>query len=125
MRKVFGMFGLLVALIATVAIIEPLVTGGHAFISPENIRNVSTWTGLYGILAIGEAFVIITGGIDLSVGSIVGLIGILAAMFMRDFGISAIIVIPGLLAFVALLGVVHGLLITKARMQPLWMAQNG
>ncbi len=46
----------------------------------SNINNVMHWTALFGILALGAAFVIITGGIDLSIGSVVALTGIVLAM---------------------------------------------
>ncbi|HOX39612.1 MAG TPA: ABC transporter permease [Candidatus Brocadiia bacterium] len=120
MRKVLGMFGLLVILVVVVAAIEPLMTDSPAFKSAQNIQNVATWTGLFGILAVGEAFVIITGGIDLSVGSVVGLVGVVSASMMHGAGaeVSPAVVIPLCLALSLVLGLIHGLLITKARMQP-------
>jgi ribose transport system permease protein len=53
------------------------------FWKPNNIENLLHRTSLYGLLGIGVAFVIITGGIDLSIGSVVCLSGCLLAMFLR------------------------------------------
>jgi len=73
---------------------------------------------MYGILTIGQAFVIITGGIDLSVGSIVGLTGSLLPMLLRDYGMPVGVVIPLIILLSAGIGLFHGLLITKLRLQP-------
>jgi ribose transport system permease protein len=58
------------------------LTGG-LFLKPNNIENLLRRTSLYGILGIGVAFVIITGGIDLSIGSVVCLSGCLLAIFLN------------------------------------------
>ncbi|MGI6455845.1 MAG: ABC transporter permease [bacterium] len=111
MKKVLGIFILvLVVIILTAAIAPP-------FRSPVNIQNIIRWTGLYGIMTIGEAFVIITGGIDLSVGSIVGLTGTITPM-MLDSGMSIWLVTFIIFALSLVIGLTHGLLITKLRLQP-------
>jgi len=88
------------------------------FVSPRNIQNIMRWSGLFGIIGIGVAFVIITGGIDLSIGSMIGLIGCLMSMALMDWGFG----ITGTLVFIMiislLLGLSHGLLVTKAGLQP-------
>ena len=63
--KELGIFVLLVVLCVFVT----LMSGG-TFIHPENLQNTSRLIGLYGIFSIGLGVVIITGGIDLSVGSL-------------------------------------------------------
>jgi len=68
-RKELGVFLLLVALCAIVAIASP------QFLSVTNVQNVARLVGTYGIFSIGVGFVIITGGIDLSIGSICALLG--------------------------------------------------
>jgi len=80
--------------------------------------NMARWTGLYGILAIGACFVIITGGIDLSIGSLVGLTGSLFPLLLVREGVP--VVIGFILVFVCALviGLIHGFLITKLRLQP-------
>ena len=81
MKRVAGIAVLLLVIMATSAIIEP------TFLNPYNIKNILRWTGLFGLLSLGEAFVIMTGGIDLSVGSIVEFIGAFAAHFLMGYKI--------------------------------------
>ncbi|HSG71180.1 MAG TPA: ABC transporter permease, partial [Planctomycetaceae bacterium] len=88
------------------------------FISAYNIQNLLNWTGLFGILGIGAAFVIITGGIDLSIGSVVGLVGCLLPMFIVERGYSIPTSIGLVMVISASIGLVHGLLITKMKLQP-------
>ena len=70
-RKERGVLLLLVALCAIVAIASP------QFLSVTNLQNVARLVGTYGMFSIGVGIVIITGGIDLSVGSICALLGVL------------------------------------------------
>ncbi|MFO0912974.1 MAG: ABC transporter permease [Pirellulales bacterium] len=84
--KSLGIFGLLVALCVFMAVMtaDPWYDIFHStFLQPNNIENLLRRTAMYGILGIGVAFVIITGGIDLSIGSIVCLAGCLLALFLR------------------------------------------
>lgn len=76
--KVIGILTLLIVLCAFLAITVP-----DSFLTGNNIENLLRRTALYGILGIGVAFVIITSGIDLSIGSVVCLSGCLLAMFLR------------------------------------------
>ena len=70
-RRELGMFGLLVGLIVLTTILNP------NFLSWEHFRNVTRTVGTYGILSIAVGVVIITSGIDLSIGSLMALLGIL------------------------------------------------
>jgi ribose/xylose/arabinose/galactoside ABC-type transport system permease subunit len=113
MNKILGILMLLVfSCVATTMLSE------GTFVSPRNIQNIMRWSGLFGIIGIGVAFVIITGGIDLSIGSMIGLIGCLMSMALMDWGFG----ITGTLVFImvisVLLGLTHGLLVTKAGLQP-------
>lgn len=74
-KKIFGIFGLLVVIVLFTAIMA-----GESFLKPANIENTIRWTALFGIIAVGVSFVIMTGGIDLSIGSVICLIGCLLAM---------------------------------------------
>jgi ribose transport system permease protein len=67
---------------------------------------------------LGLALVIITGGIDLSVGSIMALLGVLLAMMLVERHWSPWIAVPAVLAIAALVGLLNGFLITKVRLQP-------
>lgn len=75
--KVFGIFLLLVGLCAFLSFYTP-----DSFLKGNNIENLLRRTSMYGVLGIGVAFVIITGGIDLSIGSVVCLAGCLLALFL-------------------------------------------
>lgn len=119
MRKVLGLAALLAGLVIAAYVWERIEHGSSKFLTQGNVRNLLTLVGLFGILSIGQAFVIITGGIDLSVGSVVALLGILAAdLLARGEGWPPIAVIPAVLLLAAAIGVWHGILIAKARMQP-------
>lgn len=111
MKKTLGIFGLLLVVCVFTAM------NSDNFLSAYNMQNTFRWTGLFGVIGVGVALVIITGGIDLSIGSAIGLVGSLLALFLSK-GYSPWVVVPGLLAGSALIGLFHGLLITKMRLQP-------
>ena len=77
-KKVFGILGLLVVICLFTAWQAP-----DSFLKPTNIQNTIRWTALFGIISIGVSFVIMTSGIDLSIGSVIALIGCLLAMFLQ------------------------------------------
>lgn len=84
--KSIGIFGLLVALFLFMAFMtaDPWYDiADSTFLLPNNIENLLRRVSMYGLLGIGVAFVIITGGIDLSVGSIVCLSGCLLGIFLQ------------------------------------------
>ena len=57
------------------------------FISPINLSNTANLVGLFGIFSIGQGFVIITGGIDLSVGSMFALLGVIFIDLMTTYNL--------------------------------------
>lgn len=77
-RKVFGILGLLIAVCTFTACMAP-----DSFLRAANIENTIRWTALFGIVSVGVSFVIMTGGIDLSIGSVVGLVGCILAMSLK------------------------------------------
>jgi ribose transport system permease protein len=95
------------------------------FATLDNALNVLTRTAFIGIIAVGMCFVIISGGIDLSVGSMAALIAGCMILLMNGIaakvGSPALVVVLGMgLALVlgAAFGLAHGLLITKGRIEP-------
>ncbi|MCA9136397.1 MAG: hypothetical protein KDB00_06555 [Planctomycetales bacterium] len=112
MNKILGIFGLLlfVCLFTTVL--------SDSFVGELNMYNTTRWSALFGILSIGVAFVIITGGIDLSIGSVVGLVACLLPMMVVDHGISPGYAILIVMAIAGGIGLLHGLLITRLDLQP-------
>jgi ribose transport system permease protein len=87
------------------------------FTKPANLAVIMRFVATFGILGIGEILVIITGGIDLSVGSMTALTGVLVAWLMlKGVGGVTLGVIPAIvavLAFSALVGLWHGFFVTK------------
>ncbi len=98
------------------------------FLDPSTMTMIAKHVALYGILALGMTFVIITGGIDLSVGSVVGLIGMLAGGLIQEgltihfagvtlyFSVPVIVILMLLIG--ALIGWINGLIITKLNVAP-------
>ncbi len=96
-----------------------LVIGGvinPRFLSVDNMKIVTRDIAILGIAAIGVGFPILTGGIDLSVGSIVGLGGVMVAYFMMTLGLPVWFSILLTLVMALLIGWVHGLFVTRLRM---------
>ena len=112
MRKELGTFILLVVLCVVVAVLNP------RFLSAANLQNMARLIGMYGIFSIGVGLVIITGGIDLSVGSVFALLGVLLSMALVEWGMPSGLAVLLVIAVATGLGVLHGFLITKVRMQP-------
>ena len=112
MKKELGTFILLVVLCAIVAILNP------RFLAPANLQNMARLIGAYGIFSIGLGIVIITGGIDLSVGSVFALLGVLLSMMLVSWRWPAPLAVLCIVAIGMSLGALHGLLITKLRLQP-------
>jgi ribose transport system permease protein len=107
-----GIFVLLIVLCIFVELMNP------RFLGITNLTNMSRLIGMYGIFSIGAAFVIITGGIDLSVGSMFALLGVLQSIVLVDRGWSALPAVLAILAVGVGLGSIHAFLVTKVRLQP-------
>ncbi len=112
MRKELGIFILLVALCVVVAAINP------RFLGVANLQNMGRLIGTYGIFSIGLGLVIITGGIDLSVGSVFALLGVLLSMMLTEWGWPSAVAVAAVIAAAMALGWLHGFLITRVRIQP-------
>ncbi|MBD2450893.1 ABC transporter permease [Nostoc sp. FACHB-152] len=87
----------------------------QTFLTPLNIMNVMRQNSMLAIVALGMTVVILSGGIDLSVGSLVALGGVVAAMLV---GQGSFIAIACGIISTTLLGAVNGLLVSRARLQP-------
>lgn len=107
--KYISLIGLLVLCII-IAVISP------RFLTVSNVLNVLTQVSVNAILAIGMSFVIITGGIDLSVGSVLAITGAVVATFAKTGGN----ILPGVIAAIiigAAIGLANGLLVSKGKVQ--------
>jgi ribose transport system permease protein len=111
-KKTLGIFALLVVIC--------LYTGFNSpnFRTAENIENVLRWTALFGIISIGVSYVIISGGIDLSIGSVVSLSGCVLIWLLTEKEVSVPVALLTVIAMSVAIGLAHGLLITKAGLQP-------
>jgi ribose transport system permease protein len=104
--------------IAAVALFLVLGLLNSQFLTPGNLRDVAVSASVNAIIGIGLTFVIITGGIDLSVGAIASFVGIVSANFMVSGGLSPILaLIVGIAAGVGC-GFVNGFLITGLKLPP-------
>lgn len=108
--KYKSLVGLLV-LITIVTILSP------SFLSTKNIFNILRQTSVNGIIAAGMTFVILTGGIDLSVGSILAISGAVCASLLAS-GQNIIIAVLVALIIGAMVGFLNGFIITKGKLQP-------
>jgi ribose transport system permease protein len=99
------------------------------FLGADNARDVTRQASMLGIFAIGSAFVIITGGIDLSVGSLVGLTGVIIAKVSSHssggMGYSLWVGIPVALGIALLIGWIQGAMITRLDLQPFIVTLGG
>jgi ribose transport system permease protein len=111
-KKDFFLLILILVVGAVVAIINP------RFLLPINIANTANLVGMFGLSALGQAVVILTGGIELSVGSMIALIGVLFVDFIANQNIPWPIAVVLMLALAVAVGLIHGLLITRLRLQP-------
>ncbi|RIL34690.1 ribose ABC transporter permease [Staphylococcus equorum] len=103
-----------IGLILLVIIISAL---NNAFLEPSNLFNLLRQVSINGLIAFGMTFVILTGGIDLSVGSTLALSSAMVAILMVS-GVDSIIALLLGCIFGAVLGAVNGLLITLGKMAP-------
>ncbi|EFH11344.1 ABC transporter permease [Pseudoroseomonas cervicalis] len=111
-RKDLGLAALLIVIGAITAVLNPL------FLSTVNLLNMANLIGLFGIFSIGQGLIIITGGIDLSVGAMFALLGVIFVDLLVNYEIFwpyAVLIVLGL---GLLLGALHGLLVTRLGMQP-------
>ena len=112
LKKELGLFVLILVVGTAVAAMNP------RFISPINLANTANLIGLFGLFSIGEGFVIITGGIDLSIGSIFALLGVifidLLVTYQLHWALAVLLIVLAGLA----LGAIHGFLVTRMRLQP-------
>ncbi|MBV9538966.1 MAG: ABC transporter permease, partial [Acidisphaera sp.] len=82
MRKELGLLVLLLVVGGITGALNP------AFLSTVNLLNMATLIGLFGVFAIGEGLVVITGGIDLSVGSMLALLGVVFVDLLTTYDLA-------------------------------------
>jgi ribose transport system permease protein len=112
MKKELGIFVLLIVLCVIVAAINP------RFLGADNLQNTARLIGMYGIFSIGLGIIIITGGIDLSVGSIFALLGVLMSMMLTEWGWPGVVAALAIIGIGMALGALNGFIITRIGIQP-------
>ncbi|CAG0969384.1 Ribose import permease protein RbsC [Rhizobiaceae bacterium] len=111
-RKDLGLLILILVVGTVVAIINP------RFLSPINLSNTANLIGLFGIFAVAQAFVIISGGIELSVGSIIALLGVIFVDLVSSGALAPGMAVVLVLVLGCMIGMAHGLLVAKMGLQP-------
>src|SRR5215472_14764660 len=120
-RSVAALLGILILAV----VVSPVASdGSRIFLQAGNLTDILRQISLIGILSLAMTFVILTGGIDLSVGSILALSTALTAMFLTrnwqyaGFGAHMVRAIALVLAVSAAVGALNGVIIAALRMQP-------
>ncbi len=106
-------YGLLIGFLALCVVLSSI---SPVFLTPSNVFNVALQASVVAILAFGQTFVILSRGIDLSVGSVLALSGAVMASLTGRYGAAA-----GILAGLAvgwLLGITNGIFVTRAKVAP-------
>src|SRR5436305_9423825 len=111
MKKELGIFILLIVLCVVVSVINPRFLGG------ANLQNMARLVGIYGIFSIGIGLVIITGGIDLSAGSVFALLGVLLSMMLMQWHWPPVLAVLAVIGVTVALGLIHGALVTRLKIQ--------
>lgn len=130
--ELFETWGGLIALVGLATFCALFPGTREHFLNPENIRNIIHQNAFIGIIAVGMTFVIISGGIDLSVGSMAALIGGLSILAMNKtisgterewLGVIAACLAAPVIGIA--LGLLNGVLITKGRIAPFIVTLGG
>jgi ribose/xylose/arabinose/galactoside ABC-type transport system permease subunit len=111
---IFRKYGIFIAFIAVIVILSIICP---SFLTWRNLLNIVRKSSIHGVMAIGMTFVILTAGIDLSVGSVLALTGVLCASF-EHAGLPVVVIVIATLGIGAFIGSVNGLIITKGKVTP-------
>jgi ribose/xylose/arabinose/galactoside ABC-type transport system permease subunit len=114
-RSLLDRTGTALALVIVAAVFGALI--GPQFFAPGNLELMARQTAIVSMAAIGMTMVIVAGGIDLSVGSIIALATVVIALLLR-MGVSPLVAAAGAVIAGALCGLVNGVLITQLRVVP-------
>src|SRR5919112_4418696 len=112
LKKELGLLLLILAVGTVAGIINP------QFLSQVNLMNLANQIGLFGLISIGVGIVIITGGIELSVGSVLALLGIVFLDMLINYEVAWPLALAATVLGGMAIGAIHGSLVTRLRMQP-------
>jgi ribose transport system permease protein len=111
-KKELGLLALVLVIGAITAAINP------RFLSAVNLLNMANLIGLFGVFSIGQGLIIITGGIDLAVGSVFALLGVVFIDLLANHGVPWPAAVVAVLVGGLAIGALHGALVTRAGLQP-------
>ena len=117
-KKVSSAGGVTGILIALVALCLNLAIASPVFLTSSNFLNVFQQISINFVVAVGMTFVIISGGIDLSVGSNIALSGLLMGILMKNYHVPVFLTILLCILFSAMIGLVNGMLISFMSLPP-------
>jgi ribose transport system permease protein len=112
-----SLIGLVLVVIGGI-IFSPRRHGAILFLAPDNIANIVRAVSETGIIAIGMTFVIITAGIDLSVGAVLSLSSVVTATMMISGGFGLITTILAVLIMATVVGILQGVISSRFRLEP-------
>ena len=117
MEKKFPLADYAPALIVLVLLVIGSITS-ERFLQGRNILNILQYSAEPAIIAVGMMFVVLARGIDLSVGSVMGIGNVTAAILVAS-GYGVVVSVVGAILFGAVIGLINGLLVTVGRMEPI------
>ncbi len=115
LKSILGSYGIIFVLILLVAVFASL---SPRFLLPDNIFNILRQVSIVGIISVGMTFVMLTGGIDLSCGSVVGASCVGAALLMTKAGMHPVLACLVMVAFGTLLGLANAFFISQLKVPP-------
>jgi len=107
--------GLIIALIAIIVVFQVLT--GNKFFTGKNVINILIASSIVGLVTIGESFLLISGQVDLSPGSVAAFSGVMVALLLSS-GMSMWIAIPIVIVCGMIIGFINSLLVTKLKFEP-------
>jgi ribose transport system permease protein len=110
--------GAAVWIVVLVAVVGLTIADGARFWAPANIANILTATVVLGLAALGQHVVVLSGGIDLSVGSAATFSALLTALLINGYPIRAVPVVLGMLVLGAVIGLLNGTLVARVGLPP-------
>jgi ribose transport system permease protein len=99
-------------IVATVLIAIFFSQVAPQFSSVSNLQNIGRWIGTYGFMTMGVMFVLLSGGIDLSIGSVVAFSSLILAHLIENIGLNWVIAVIATILIAAVIGVLHGLFVS-------------
>jgi ribose transport system permease protein len=117
-ERLSGVISQLAAAGALIVVFVFLSIASPVFLSADNLYNIGVQTSYTAVIAIGVTLVIITAGIDLSVGSVAALSGVAGVVLMAKAGVPVVLAILGGILVGAACGLVNGLLVSVAGLNP-------